>query len=461
MTTSIDKLKRLLRRSKQGSALTAVAVAALAAEAGAQDQEDDRALSGIDGVETYELRDDGSLLLRLETGEVLTLPAGEFSLVGGEVILTEGGFDLVLLALAEGADAALAYWAALAAVGGVGVAALADGDSGSSSEEPDPVDPVDPGDTTPPVITSAATASVAENTAVETVVYQTIATDETATSLTYSLSGADADLFAIDADTGAVTFIASPDHETPGSAADSNEYSFTVTVSDGSNETSQDIVLTVTDLDEAAPVFTSNDEVFVEENVSTDTVVYAAMADDQDNDGTGLSFSLSGADADLFAIDADTGEVTFVASPDFEAPGSAADSNAYSITVTVSDGTNQTSQDVVIHVTDVEDTGSDNEPPEFTSAVSVEVAENTATTDVVYTAIATDPDGDDAALTYAVSGVDADKFAIDADTGEVTFVASPDHETPRDEGGDNNYNLTITASDGTDDGQPGYHHHGH
>jgi hypothetical protein len=69
-----------------------------------------------------------------------------------------------------------------------------------------------------PTITSGATGTVAENAAVNTVIYTASATDTDfapgTQSLTYSLSGEDADLLNIDAATGAVTLKASADFET-------------------------------------------------------------------------------------------------------------------------------------------------------------------------------------------------------------------------------------------------------
>ena len=66
---------------------------------------------------------------------------------------------------------------------------------------------------------------------------------------------------------------------------------------------------------------------------------------------------------------------------------------------------------------------------------------------LAYTAVATDGDGDD--LTYSLSGTDAALFTIDPNTGEVRFIAAPDFEDPGDIGGDNVYDITVTASDDT------------
>ena len=104
----------------------------------------------------------------------------------------------------------------------------------------------------------------------------------------------------------------------------------------------------------------------------------------------------------------------------------------FDIIVTASDGTDSTDQAVAITVTDVDETPVVvNAAPVFTSGTTASVAENTA--GVVYTAEASDADGD--ALTFSLSGTDADLFTIDSATGEVSFICllytSP---SPRDRG---------------------------
>ena len=59
---------------------------------------------------------------------------------------------------------------------------------------------------------------------------------------------------------------------------------------------------------------------------------------------------------------------------------------------------------------------------------------------------ATEPDGQ--TLTYSITGgVDAALFAIDASTGELSFVSNPDYEFPNDANQDNSYEVTIQVVD--------------
>jgi hypothetical protein len=168
--------------------------------------------------------------------------------------------------------------------------------------------------------------------------------------------------------------------------------------------------------------------------------VYTVTATDPDADTT-FTYALAGTDAGLFNIDSGTGAVTFKTAPNFEAPADAGGNNEYNITVTASDGTNITAaQAVVITVTNV------NETPTITSGTTASFAENG--TGTVYTVTATDPDAD-TVLTYALGGTDALLFNIDSGTGAVTFKTAPNFEAPADAGGNNEYNITVTASDGT------------
>ena len=281
-----------------------------------------------------------------------------------------------------------------------------------------------------PTFTSPATVSVAEN---QAAAYEAVATDADGDPLRYSLSGTDAALFTIDADTGEVRFRAAPDFEVPGDDDGDNVYDIIITASDGTNQTDQSVAITVTNENDNVPAFTSPATVSVAENQAA-----AYMAAATDAEGDSLRYSLSGTDAGLFMIDANTGEVRFRAAPDFEAPGDDDGDNVYDITVTASDGTNSTNHNVAITVTNENDN-----VPAFTSPATVSVAENQV---AAYEAVATDADGDP--LRYSLSGTDAGLFMIDADTGEVSFMAAPDFEAPGDDDGDNVHDITVTASDG-------------
>ncbi len=86
-----------------------------------------------------------------------------------------------------------------------------------------------------------------------------------------------------------------------------------------------------------------------------------------------------------------------------------------------------------------------NGAPVFSSPATASAAENVA--GAVYTAAATDPDGN--AVTFSLSGgADQARFSI-AGAGVLSFAAPPDFENPQDSNRDNIYEVTIRASDGT------------
>jgi Ca2+-binding RTX toxin-like protein len=113
-----------------------------------------------------------------------------------------------------------------------------------------------------PAITSdgggdTASISIAENTTAVTTVSATDE-DQPAQSLTYSISGgADESLFVIDPDTGALAFATAPDFEQPADSDGDNVYDVAVQASDGTLTDTQDIAVSVADVNEGALLGTS------------------------------------------------------------------------------------------------------------------------------------------------------------------------------------------------------------
>ncbi|WP_417040653.1 cadherin domain-containing protein [Cylindrospermopsis raciborskii] len=289
----------------------------------------------------------------------------------------------------------------------------------------------------PPVITSSSTFSVAEN---STQVGTIIATDADGNTLTYRISGgADQSLFTINANTGAFSFVNAPNFEVPTDVGINNVYNLQIQVTDGNNPVTQDLIINVTNVNEA-PSFTNTTATFpVAENSTTVGTIDPATDPDA---GDTLTYTLSGADAGKFNIDSSTRLLSFKTPPDFEAKGSAAGSNTYSVTVTATDGGGlTTTQAVTVNVTDVPEVGN---PPVITSSSTFFVAENST---AVGNIIATDADGN--ALTYSISGgADQSLFTINANTGVLSFVNAPNFEVPTDVGTNNVYNLQIQVTDG-------------
>ncbi|MFK0693189.1 beta strand repeat-containing protein, partial [Mesorhizobium sp. IMUNJ 23033] len=294
-----------------------------------------------------------------------------------------------------------------------------------------------------PAITSngggdTAQISIAENTtAVTTVEASDPDADDT---LTYSIVGGfDQNLFQIQ--NGVLSFNQPEDYENPslnGGAFD-HFYDVQVRATDSQgNFDEQLITVTLTNQNDNAPVFSSGTTASFAENATG--TVYDANASDADNLGA-LTYTLSGADFGLFDIDDSTGVVTFKTAPDFENRLDQGANNVYDITVTASDGTLSTDQAVAITVTNQNDNA-----PVFSSGTTANFAENA--TGTVYDANASDADNL-GALTYTLSGADFALFDINASTGVVTFKNAPDFENRLDQGANNVYDITVTASDGT------------
>ena len=147
---------------------------------------------------------------------------------------------------------------------------------------------------------------------------------------------------------------------------------------------------------------------------------------------SGVTFAISGTDADSFSIDPNTGEVNILASPDAEAK------NSYQFEITATDaaGNSSNPQTVLLGINNLDDTA-----PTITSPTNVSVDENIPAGQVIYTATADDSADVSSGVTFAISGTDAGSFSIDPNTGEVNILASPDAEIK------NSYQFDITATD--------------
>ena len=181
-----------------------------------------------------------------------------------------------------------------------------------------------------------------------------------------------------------------------------------------------------------APMFTDGSSTI--RTIVNRSIRNPVAATDANNDA--LTYQLSGTDAAAFDINSTTGQLKTKAAHTYNKA-------AYTVTITVTDGTLIDEIAVTINVTGTETDTPTNSSPSFIDGnhTSRTVAENTAKGINIGNPItATDADND--ALTYTLSGPDAASFDIDNTTGQLKTKAELDYETK------NAYTVTVTVSDG-------------
>ena len=277
--------------------------------------------------------------------------------------------------------------------------------------------------------------------------------------LTYTLGGTDVNSFTIDAALAQIKTATTLDYDTE------NSYTVTVTAKDPFLASATiTVTITVTQAPsqqpsnnrngrrsggrgggsgappkptKPEPEFDANGPVniTVPENTEDGTDIGDPLTASDDDD-TVLTYSIiNWRDGSSFDIDSSTGQLKTKAPLDYETR------TQYELQANVHDddgGDDWIS--INIRVTDVP------EAPTVTGDTTIQVAENSVGNLATY--IATDPEGLD--VTWGLSGDDAGDFSIA--NGALRFQSTPDHENPADSDGDNVYNVTVEASDGTDTG---------
>ncbi len=366
-----------------------------------------------------------------------------------------------------------------------------------------------------PVITGNATEDFAEiefdhtATASELVIGTYAATDDDNAdntdlqTITFDVSGTDAEHFSIDANTGVLSFSIEPDFENPADVADSNMmgasdnmYEIVVEADDGAGESNSvgtfTVTVTVTNVNETPEVPGGvPDEDFAEIEWDAGSAVLDIMTyvprDEEFSTLTDLSWSLAGTDAADFQITEDSttghGTLSFRNRPNFEDPSDrvntteshVAEDNVYQVIVKISDGPNTRDYPMTVTVTNI------NETPEFTHSMlpssaweadEIEYDSGTTAADMAsipatvanqaywYWFEARDEEGDD--ITWTITGGDAPDFVIVEDpnleiaNSDERAIARwnivPDYENPMGlspDVPDHGYVFTVNASDGT------------
>ncbi len=285
------------------------------------------------------------------------------------------------------------------------------------------------------------------------------ATDADGDVLNYALgepaNNNDNGIFRIDQKSGQITTSGALDYEeTVTTEADqcttANACVVTVTATDSAGADSTATVnIAIENVDEP-PNFTDGDQaVFVDEGTEvvradSDTAnIYTA----EDPEDQLVALTLMGADGDLFSLNADRA-LSFKTAPDFEDPSDANEDNLYEVTVRASDGSLNTDRMVRVRVDDADEAPEILQAGLFVSGPSSSSLPEKGT-DAVGTYTATGPDA--ASARWSLEGDDRGDFMVEGSGASVMlkFRTSPDYEAPADADGDNVYEVTVKATDGT------------
>ena len=127
------------------------------------------------------------------------------------------------------------------------------------------------------------------------------------------MTGIDSNLFSLTFDgENALLTSSQKDYESPEDSDSNNRYIFNVNFADDLNTTSQEVEITITNINDNSPVITSDSNFSADENQAT---VGRVLTEDADYDD--ISFSLSGTDASALYIDS-SGNLFFKSLPNYE-----------------------------------------------------------------------------------------------------------------------------------------------
>jgi hypothetical protein len=151
-----------------------------------------------------------------------------------------------------------------------------------------------------------------------------------------------------------------------------------------------------------------------------------------------VTYALTGTDADDFAFDSVTGEVSMTGL-DYDGPADGNQDNIYELTFTATDSetpANIVQQSWTVTVDNVIET----------STLAIAAVASTRVDENLAYSVTPGVSGGAGAVTYALTGADVDEFSFNVATGEVSMTGL-DHDAPADANEDNIYELTFSATD--------------
>ncbi|XP_076332831.1 LOW QUALITY PROTEIN: protein dachsous-like [Tachypleus tridentatus] len=281
--------------------------------------------------------------------------------------------------------------------------------------------------------------SIAENAVPRTLVGAVVATGSNRENndVRYSIYSGDPDeYFSINSTTGAIHTRRTLDHETHSILL------LNVQVASGqppSYDHSQ-VNITIKDVNDNAPQFKSTSfKISVPENTVLNSPIYVAQANDPDSDANGeIHYNILQTSKDLFSIDNNIGTISLRKSLDYEIQRQyililrAEDSGVPSLSSTMT---------LTVEVQDVNDNVPEFEKPSY----QVNILESLPINSQFLQVTATDRDtGNNARLSYKLTGGDQDKFGIFPNNGYLYLKDTLDREVI------NSYTLSVLGMDNGD-----------
>ncbi len=228
-------------------------------------------------------------------------------------------------------------------------------------------------------------------------------------------------LFNIDMGTGVLTFMSSPDFESPQDANGNNIYAVEVTVTEGGTDTKVTVSVSVTNVNDISPVVVTPGISNQSLDTGFDTHVIELADTFTDGDGDDLMLMVSTSSPLVVTAAIAPGGTTLTITE--VGPGESV------IIVTANDGSNTVSEEFTVKV---------NKPPTATGIPDLPLMEGFGTEDIDLSATFTDPDTD--MLTFSV---------MSADEGVVTAaIADRTTTLTLTEVGPGGSVITVTATDG-------------
>ncbi len=291
------------------------------------------------------------------------------------------------------------------------------------------------------VIVTNARLTVAENatgTVITGTMLQTTDLDQSSAHLTYTLTAYTTtgtlrragvalttnDTFTqADLNAGLITY----DHD--GSETFADAFSFSVDDGEGASS-SGTFNIAITPVNDQTPIITSNGgaatvSINIDENTTAVTTVAASDADLPSH--TITYHIVGGADAGLFQVDANTGELSFISGRDRENATDADADHVYEVEVQATDGTLFDTQLIRVNLQDINETAVST-PVDLNSDTNA-IDENVPVGTIVgITANAFDLDATNSTITYTLSSNPDGLFQIDPTTGIVTTATAINRE---------------------------------